>query len=65
MRIVDGGIAIRASDGDPFAIDPEVCCSRLAAALDPDERDPEKLKLMNLCFDALVCIRELDARSTC
>ena len=61
-RIIDRGIAIRAGDNDPFAIEPEECCSRLAATLDPDEPDPQKLKLMNLCFDALMCIRELEAR---
>jgi hypothetical protein len=62
VRIIDRGIADRQESGEPPVFSAEALSSRLVTAFDPDERDPEKLRLMNLCFDALVCIREANAR---
>jgi hypothetical protein len=62
LRIIDRGIKERQQYGEPPVFPVEEISHRLAAALNADERDQEKLKLMNLCFDALVCIREQAAR---
>lgn len=47
---------------DIGAQDLERFCERLAAAVDPDRNDGANLNLMGLCFEALVCIRELEAQ---
>lgn len=62
LRIIDRGIEERQRDGEPAVFSVEEMSNRLAAVLNPDEPDEQKLKLLNLCFDALVCIRELEAR---
>ena len=61
LRIIDRGIAERQEGGEPPIFSADEMSARLTAVLNPDERDPERLTLMNLCFDALVCIRELEA----
>jgi hypothetical protein len=62
LRMIDRGISIREKEGDPPVFTVEEMSDRLAAVLDPDEPDPKKRELMNLCFDALVCVREMAAR---
>lgn len=60
---MDRGIASRADEGDPQVFTVEEISERLASAIDENEPDQEKLKLMNICFDALVCLREQAART--
>lgn len=62
IALVDRGIGIRAKHGDPPVFTVEEMSERLASAIDENEPDQDKLKLMNLCFDALVCLREQAAR---
>ena len=64
LRIIDRGIAEREQSGEPPLFSAEEMTHRLVAALNPDETDQEKLKLMNLCFDALVYLREQHQRTT-
>jgi hypothetical protein len=62
LRVIDRGICIRQDDGDPPVFTVEEISRRLAGALNESETDEDKLRLMNICFDALVCLRELEAR---
>lgn len=63
LSLIDRGILSRQQSSEPPVFSTTDLSKRLVAVLDPDETDPLKLKLMNLCFDALACIRETAART--
>jgi hypothetical protein len=62
MSLIDRGIAARIENDEPPVFDLDVLSQRIVNVLDENETDQEKLKFMNLCFDALVCLREQAAR---
>lgn len=62
LALIDRGIAMRVERGEGPLFEVDDLSARIASKLDENETDQEKLKLMNLCFDALVCLREQAVR---
>lgn len=58
LRLIDRGVSGREQHGEPPLFTLEEISRRLLEALDENEVDQDKLKLMNVCFDALVFVRE-------